>query len=169
MIELFAYKQIRCEHCGFEFSFTGFGSAAKIVCPACGEENVSFPPPVSEAAIQLEAAMQALTSDKAVPDESASPPTPPPVVCSVEHCPLLTGEPGNAVAGAITEQMEMKIHQKKKRRRTILAWTVTLQVCVLFGVVFFIAQTLMVPKEKPAVPTGIESAAATTTLPEIVP
>gem|GEM_PF-2542377 len=45
MIELFTHKQIRCKHCEFEFSFTGFGSAAKLVCPACGGENEWSPPP----------------------------------------------------------------------------------------------------------------------------
>jgi WD40 repeat protein len=134
MIELFAYKQICCEHCGFGFSFTGFGSAAKIVCPACGEENALIPPQPVAATPLPEVSLQH--------EEESLP------LCSVQHCPLLTGsETGNVVAGAIAEQLGLRLLQKKKRRRTILAWTVTLQVSVLLGVALFVTQVLLTPKE----------------------
>jgi len=128
MIELFAHKQICCEHCEFEFSFTGFESAAQIVCPACGEEIVLTPPPVA-----VESPPELTLKE-------------PPILCSVEHCPLLTGDDAG---GAVAKQLGLRIDKKKNRRRAILAWTVTLQVCVLLGVAFFIAKTLMVPHEEP--------------------
>lgn len=136
MIELFAYKQFRCEHCEFEFSFTGFDSAAKIVCPACGEEIILSPPsPPHLIAAPPETAPPSGSPQEVLLAES-------PTLCSVEHCPLLTG---GEVGDAVAEQLGIQIDKKKKRRRTILAWTVTLQVCMLLGVALVIAKTMMVP------------------------
>ena len=148
MIELFAHKQICCEHCGFGFFFTEFGSAAKIVCPACGEENVppSLLPPVSA---KPDAELNAAEPLPEFPDpllQSAETPA----LCSVEHCPLLTG---NTSGNAVAEQMGLHLLKKKRRRRIILAWTVTLQVCVLLGTILFVAHTLRTPDEIPVTNT----------------
>ena len=148
MIELFTHKQVRCEHCEFEFSFTGFGSAAKIVCPACGEENgVPQPPPpppvTPDPQPELSEELPLLSPVK--PEEK-------PVLCSVDHCPLLTGsESGNAIA----EQLGVRFHKRKKRRRTILAWTVTLQVCVLLGITLFVAKTWFLEEKPMTSPTAV--------------
>ena len=159
MIELFTYKQIHCEHCGFEFSFTGFGSAAKIVCPACGEENALPLPPPQPVVPPVSAKPQPEFSG-ALPQSTAEKP----ILCSIEHCPLLTGsESGNAnVGNAIAEQMGLRLRQRKNRRRMILAWTITLQVCVLLGIALFVAKTLLIPKENTgtlsvAVDTGMDT------------
>ena len=143
MIELFTHKQIRCKHCDFEFSFFGFGSAAKIVCPACGEENLL--PPVSPLAPQEE---DTLVSPLALREaESDNPISPVPAPCVIERCPLLIGgESGETVA----EQLGLKLRKKRSRRQTILAWTVTTQLCVLIGIALFISQTLIVHKENTA-------------------
>ena len=161
MIELFTHKQVRCEHCEFEFSFTGFGSAAKIVCPACGEENsVSPPPPPPPAAPEPEP-LPELSENLSL--LSPEPPEEKPVLCSVEHCPLLTGgESGNAIA----EQLELRFRQKKSRRQTILAWTATLQICVLIGTVLFIAQTRMLHQREMVISSVAEHTEA---IPEKTP
>jgi len=147
MTELFAHKQIRCEYCEFEFSFTGFSSAAKIVCPACGGENVLPSSPQTPAAPPVSEEPQP-ESPEVLPQAAIEKP----VLCSVEHCPLLTGnESGNARVGkAIAEQMGLRLLHKKKQRWTILMWTVTLQVCVLLGATLFIAKALWIPQEIPA-------------------
>ena len=134
MRESFPNKPIRCQHCEFEFSFSELGNAAKIVCPACGE-----------AILPSSAASES-------PPERSEPLPPVPVkeavLCSVEHCPLLTGnESGNPIA----RQIGLRLH-RQNRRRTILAWTVTLQVCVLFGTVLFLAKTLLTPETTPTTP-----------------
>jgi len=129
MIELFTPKQIRCEHCGFEFVMTGSGSAAKIVCLACGKETtLESPKPARKPEFP-----------EVVPKSAARSQT-----CSVEQCPLLTdSEAGSAVA----EQVKQRLRQRAERRRNILAWTVMLQVCVLLGVVLFVAKPLLLPEE----------------------
>ena len=136
MIELFTPKQIRCKHCGFEFVMTEFGSAAKIVCLACGKETV-LPPPksaTSSGAARRKAEFPEIVSKSATEA----------LLCSVEECPLLTeSEAGSAVA----EQVKLRLHKKAQRRRNILAWTVTLQVCVLISVALFVAKPLLIPNE----------------------
>ena len=134
MIELFAPKQIRCEHCGFEFMMTGFSSAAKIVCLACGEETTLPPPRFSE----RKAEFPEIVSKSAT--ES--------LLCSVEQCPLLNeGEAnGNPAKKAVGEQVKQRLHKKARRRRNILAWTVMLQVCVLIGVATFVVKPLIIPE-----------------------
>ena len=139
MIDLFTHKQIRCTHCEFEFSITGFGSAAMIVCPACGEENVlpPTPPPAPPQPVVEETPQE-------LPEELPQVPLETPVLCSIEHCPLITGgETGDAIA----EKMGIHLQKKRSRRRTILAWTVMLQVCVLLGVALFAAKTWLIPEE----------------------
>jgi len=138
MTELFTPKLIRCEHCGFEFVVTGFNSGAKIVCLACGQETTlpkpAAPPNSSERQSELPAFL--------------SHPAAEPLLCSVEHCPLLNGgESDSAVAG----QIKLRLRKKGQRRRTILAWTVTLQVCVLLGVSVFIAKSLLISDKNPPV------------------
>jgi len=137
MMELFTHKQIRCEHCGFEFAIIGFGSAAKIVCLACGEENVLPPPPkpvVPPDPIEHKSEFPELLTRRPMATET--------LLCSVEQCPLLTeSEAGSAIA----EQVKLRLRKKKQRRRNILAWTVTLQICVLLGVALFVMRTLLVP------------------------
>ena len=133
MFDSFTHQQVHCTHCGFEFTYSGFGSVAVSVCPACGEVN----------------RLQDANEDERVADfvgeTTASPPEPEdsppellPIACSVEHCPLLTGDKsGNVIA----EQLGLQLRNKRSRRLTILAWTVTLQICVLIGTALFIAQS----------------------------
>ena len=137
MIELFTPQQIRCEHCGFEFVMTGSGSAAKIVCLACGKETVL------ESPVECKPEFPEIVSKS--PTEA--------LLCSVEQCPLLTeNEAGShAVRGGIAEQIKLRLRKKAEQRRNILAWTVMLQVCVLFGVVLFVAKPLLLPEESPTV------------------
>ena len=170
MIELFTHKQVRCEHCEFEFSLTGFGSAAMFVCPACGEENVLASPPQEERTQTADGRRQDVSEntetqerddesqerdDESQERESESQERSGvsltiPLLCSVEHCPLLTGgETGIAVA----EQLGVRFQKREKRRRTILAWTVTLQVCVLIGAALFIAKMRLL-EEKPTAPSA---------------
>ena len=133
MIELFTPKQIRCEHCGFEFVMTGFGSAAKIVCLACGKET-TFTPPAGTG--ERKPAFPEIVSKSATEA----------LLCSVEQCPLLTeGETGSEIA----EQVKLRLRKRAERRRNILSWTVTLQVCVLLGVALFVAKPLLLPEESP--------------------
>ena len=161
MIELFTHKQVHCEHCGFEFSFTGFGSAAKIVCPACGEENSVSPPPPPPPAVPEPEPLPELSEDMS--QVSPEQPEEKSALCSVEHCPLLTGgESGNAIA----EQLELRFRQKKSRRQTILAWTVTFQICVLIGTVLFIAQTRMLHQREMVISSVAEHTEA---IPEKTP
>ena len=153
MIESFTHKQVPCEHCGFEVSYLGSGSAAKIVCPACGGENE---PP----------APKRLSESAVVPPEESVTVPPPPVLCSVEHCPLLTGgESGDAIA----EQLGVRLRAKRKRRRTILAWTVTLQVCVLLGVALFAVKTVLMPQGEPSAPLVLETAPPLVPFDELFP
>jgi hypothetical protein len=136
MIELFTPKQIRCEHCGFEFVMTGFGSATKIVCLACGKETI-FAPPKS-------ATQPGATGRKAEFPEIVSQSATEALLCSVEQCPLLTeSEAGSAIA----EQVKLRLRKTAQRRRNILAWTVTLQVCVLLSVALFVAKPLLIPND----------------------
>ena len=133
MIELFTPKQIRCEHCGFEFVMTGSGSAAKIVCLACGKETTLKSPPAKR-----KSEFPEIVSKSAMDAQ----------LCSVEQCPLLTeSESGSEIA----EQVKQRLRRKAERRRNILAWTVMLQVCVLLGVVLFVAKPLLLPD---AIPTA---------------
>jgi len=136
MIDLFTHKQIRCKYCEFEFSLIGFGSAAEIVCPMCGEDNGTLPlPEGSPQDIRLHTPQEEHINE--VPNRvGMSPPVS--VPCSVEHCPLLTG---NASGQAVAEQLKRRIQETRKRRRTILTWTTMFQVCVLLGTTLFIAQT----------------------------
>ena len=149
MIELFTHKQIRCEHCEFEFFFTGFGSTTKIVCPACGEENTLSPP-------QSKPVVSSIV-DEPKPEFSeflSLSVTEKPVLCSVERCPLLTGDESGHV---IIEQMGLRLRKKKNRRQTILTWTVTFQVCILIGVILFVTKTLLIPKESPVFTTAADT------------
>lgn len=136
MIELFTHKQIRCKYCGFEFPLIGFGSAAEIVCPMCGEDNGSPPPPPPLSAA-TEPQPEVTEDLPHVPAETTA-------LCSVERCPLLTGD---ASGKAIAEQLRLRFQAKRKRRRTILAWTVMFQVCILIGTVLFVVQTWLMHKE----------------------
>jgi len=143
MIELFTPKQIRCEHCEFEFVMTGFGSAAKIVCLACGKETVLPPPHVSpsKAADAADVAGAGAAKRKAEFPEIASQSATEALLCSVEQCPLLTeSEAGSAIA----DQVKLRLRKQAQRRRNILAWTVTLQICVLLGVALFVAKPLLI-------------------------
>ena len=154
MITSFTHKQIPCEHCGFEFSYLGFDSAAKIVCPACGESNVPSAHKPPEEPLAVEEIATGPPEELLATGELATVP-PQPVLCSVEHCPLLTGgESGEIIA----ERLGVRFIAKKKRRRAILAWTVTLQVCVLLGVALFAAKTLMIPNEESSIPLASEAA-----------
>jgi len=149
MIKLFAPKQVRCEHCGFEFVMTGFSSAAKIVCLACGQETTL---PLSKSAASSRSAARKPEFPGILPHSETEA-----LLCSVENCPLLIdGKSDSAVA----EQIKLRLHKKTQRRRTILAWTVTLQICVLLGVVLFVAKPFVLPdehssKQPPAPITGI--------------
>ena len=134
MDNLFTHKQIRCKYCEFDFSLIGFGSAAESVCPMCGEDNGPLPPPEE----------RRQTADGRQQDVSSSDAP----SCSVEQCPLLTGdESGQAVA----KQLGLQIQAKRKRRRTILAWTSMFQVCVILGTALFIVQSSFTHKEEPPV------------------
>ncbi|MCL2005296.1 MAG: hypothetical protein FWG73_03940 [Planctomycetaceae bacterium] len=139
MTDHFIRKQIRCTHCEFEFTFSGFGSVAMTVCPACGEGNAlpAVPPAVP----------QNTPSPEPIPDSPASPtPVTNNLLCSVEHCPLLSGgESGEAVA----RQLGLQLRKKRSRRQTILAWTVMLQVCILLGAGLFVARTPFLPEMSP--------------------
>ena len=127
MTGFFNPKQIRCEHCGFEFIMTGFGSAAKIVCLACGKETMVSPP--------KPAARKPVFPEIVSKSETES------LLCSVEQCPLLThSEAGSEIA----ERVKLRLLQRAQRRRNILAWTVMLQVCVLIGVMLFAAKPFLV-------------------------
>ena len=139
MTTLFTPKQIRCEHCGFEFMMTEFGSAAKIVCLACGQETTlsSTSAPPSPDATGYTAEFPGILSR---PSTEA-------LLCSVEQCPLLTNsEEGSTIA----DQVRYRLRKKAERRRNILAWTVTLQVCVLIGVLLFVAKPFLIPDKSPA-------------------
>jgi len=136
MIESFTHKQIRCKYCEFEFSLIGFGSATEIVCPMCGEDNGSPPPPLPP--------LTAAESQPEVTEDLSHVPAKPTALCSVECCPLLTGDSSGK---AVAEQLELRLQTKRKRRRTILAWTVMFQVCVLLGTALFILQTWWIHKE----------------------
>jgi WD40 repeat protein len=156
MIDSFAHKQIRCKHCEFGFSFTEFGSVARIVCPACGEETLSsssapssVPPGAAKARTAKTLSEFSEATAQPLQEQLPQEPLPheKPVFCSVEHCPLLTGEEsGNPAA----KQIKQQFRKKRMQRRTILAWTVALQVCVLFGATLFITNTLISPKDNPA-------------------
>ena len=144
MIELFTPKQIRCEHCEFEFVMTGFGSAAKIVCLACGKETVLSPPKatVASGAAGRKAEFPEIMSNSAAKALSAAET----LLCSVEQCPLLT-DTGSEAGSAIADQVKLRLRRKAQRRRNILAWTVTLQICVLISVALFVAKPLLIPNE----------------------
>jgi len=181
MIELFAHKQIRCNYCGFGFSFTGFGSAAKMVCPACGEENEieqteekqQRADNEQQTAGQQTAGQQTAQSREPATDggqrganvfriDEEKPGASATVPCSVEHCPLLTGgESGEAVA----EQLGLKLRKKQSRKYTLLAWTVTLQMCILIGIFLFIAQTEIIRERNRASAPVMVPASHTTHFP----
>jgi len=133
MIDFFTHKQVCCKHCEFEFSFTGSGSATVMVCPACGEENVL---PTSQQPEQISIPEESQNNETAQEQGGVSPPVP--LLCTVETCPLLTGDPSGE---AIAVELGIQIQKRRNRRRTILAWTVTLQVCVLISTVLFIVQS----------------------------
>ena len=149
MIDLFTHKQMRCKYCEFEFSLIGFGNAAEIVCPMCGEDNGSLLP-LEE---KLHDASPTDSQEKNVtetqePGGVRPPVSPVPPYCSVEHCPLLTG---GASDKAVAEQLGLRIQAKRKRRRTILAWTILIQVCILTGTALFLVQTRLMHKDNQAV------------------
>ena len=126
------HKQFRCDHCEFVFFYTEFGSAAKIVCPACGEEIILSVPETPQA------------QSAALPIQETKP-----VLCSVETCPLLSdGEPKNEIA----QQVGLRLREKHKRRHSIMSWTVMLQVCVLIGTALFIAKSLLMTAEETTSP-----------------
>jgi WD40 repeat protein len=146
----FAHKQIRCEHCEFEFFFTEFGSAVKIVCPACGEE-IMLHPVSGTPAPELTAPLPQVAEDK-------------PVICSVETCPLLSDdEPQSTVA----QEIGLRLREKNRRRHTIMAWTVTLQVCVLIGTGLFITKTVLTMADKTTSPPVVVQAVPVPVKPSI--
>ena len=115
---------------------TGFGSAAKIVCLACGQETIVSPP--------KSATPPRVDGRQPEFPEILSKSATEALLCSVEQCPLLT----ESEAGSeITEEIKLRFRKKAQRRRNILAWTVTLQVCVLLGVVLFAVKPLFIPAE----------------------
>ena len=134
MTGLFSNKQIRCTHCGFEFTISVFGSAAKTVCPVCGEENQLLPPTQSDRRTNP-------PNDR--PKEPAALADTEPILCTPEQCPLLTGEES---ANVIAEQLGLQRQNKRSRRRAILTWTVILQICVLLGTALFIATAQYMPE-----------------------
>ena len=135
MIELLTPKQVRCEHCGFEFVITGFGSAAKIVCLACGKETTLSIPKLAPC----------LAGDKPELPAPASKSATETLLCSVEQCPLLTG---SELGSAVAKQVRLHLYKQARQRRTILAWTVTLQVCVLLGVILFVVKSFLIPERE---------------------
>ena len=113
---------------------TGFGSAAKIVCLACGQETIVSPP--------KSATPPGVAGRKPEFPEILSKSATEALLCSVEQCPLLTeSEAGSEIA----EEIKLRLRKKAQRRRNILAWTVMLQICVLLGVVLFAVKSLLIP------------------------
>ena len=111
---------------------TGFNSATKIVCLACGKETTLLPPNSAERKAEFPEIVSKSSTES--------------LLCSVEQCPLLTeSEAGSAIA----KQVKQRLHKKARRRRNILAWTVMLQICVLIGVASFVVKPLLISETSP--------------------
>jgi WD40 repeat protein len=81
-------------------------------------------------------------------------------ICSPEHCPLLTnneqGSTAQLIAVKVAKQMRDRFREKRTHRQRILAWTVTIQICILIGVSLFVTKSLFIPKERPIAPLTLE-------------
>ncbi|MDR0522221.1 MAG: hypothetical protein LBH00_10265 [Planctomycetaceae bacterium] len=163
MIDILTHKQICCEHCGFEFPFTGFVNADAVVCPVCGvERHAAAPhrPPAAEPAVPQQISPDEFIGKRASTEEPAEN-TPP---CPVEVCPLLTDDETDSTAQKIADKVAERIQLRFRavpgeipeyaafRRKKILTRTITVQMTILAAAFLFMVKPLLLPKDTIPVP-----------------